>query len=572
MPVLRLGGSALELRATIFVTMFIVPLVCLLVLASVLTAYIIATNSITTYERVFSYYMNEMDDNLNAISVYLANTASKSLDLTDLIYDKNRPQSQLNIRNLYLYLKQDISYYPNVQYMFMYVDGAITMISSPYANNTGKLSYSKVKPFLSSYIASGKWAHSQWELKQIQDEQYLVRTLEYNGVYIGACVNTDTLIKQLKKYAVISNFKGFPNSIAIDTAAVNFSTDESQDAILWVPLLRFTLRTPSVEGSFSSVFTIDLSIELLYLVIVLFLSCMLLFMIPLSKQYLRRQFLKPIKILTSHMTRIKEGDINIILPEQLGGPEMSFVAQTFNQMMAEINDLNQRISDERLAERNLEMQCLNMQLDPHFFLNTLNSILLLSRNGKQAELQKIIHNFSNYFRSIFQAGESCLKLSEELGRCRDYANIYRIRCYKDFTVEFNIPEELYDCMVPQMCVQTFVENSLKYAMEDINGLHVCVDACSIQNQDGPMLKITIRDNGSGFSDAALEKLELQTTDYWSRAEHIGILNLIQRLQFLYGEKGTLKFGNFPTGGAYITICIPMPDSSAGNLKNQEGNL
>jgi hypothetical protein len=191
-------GLKMEMRATLFVALFIIPLVCLLVMACILSTNIILKNSINTYERIFTYYLSEIDDDLHAISIYLANTFSNSQNITELQYRNNDTKKQLNMQNTYLQFKQDITYYPSIQFMFIYDDGDISIASTPYTNAPGNLSYSNMKPFLAEYIADGydvEGKDANWRLWHVNDEQYLICIMEQNGIYIGALVNTDTLMR-----------------------------------------------------------------------------------------------------------------------------------------------------------------------------------------------------------------------------------------------------------------------------------------------------------------------------------------------------------------------------------------
>jgi uncharacterized membrane protein len=100
-------GSALKERAALFVTMFIVPLVCLFVVVTIVTAVFSVNNNIRSYERIFVYYIDEMDTSLNYINVYLVNTIQRNQIAADLIYNGTDKEYDLNIRKMYLQLNQD---------------------------------------------------------------------------------------------------------------------------------------------------------------------------------------------------------------------------------------------------------------------------------------------------------------------------------------------------------------------------------------------------------------------------------------------------------------------------------
>ena len=110
-----------------------------------------------------------------------------------------------------------------------------------------------------------------------------------------------------------------------------------------------------------------------------------------------------------------------------------------------------------------------------------------------------------------------------------------------------------------MCILTFLENSIKYAMEDLNSLCITVSVLKTQADEASYVDITIQDNGIGFPAETLTELNEELAAQPLTGSHIGIRNLQHRLYYLYRENASIAFSNVDSGGAQIRIHLPIQD-------------
>lgn len=195
-----------------------------------------------------------------------------------------------------------------------------------------------------------------------------------------------------------------------------------------------------------------------------------------------------------------------------------------------------------------------------FFLNTLNSAYLLVRAGDLDKLQLLLKSLTGYFRSIFRSNSDSTILSQELEQCRNYIYIYQIRCFKEIHLDSDIDQSLMNQPIPPMCILTFIENAIKYAVEDLNELHLTLTIHKMTTGSHTDMNIIIYDNGCGFSNDTLNTLNAECTTQPLTGSHIGIRNLQQRLYYYYKGAASILFDNTTHGGARITMKLPLYDT------------
>ena len=104
---------------------------------------------------------------------------------------------------------------------------------------------------------------------------------------------------------------------------------------------------------------------------------------------------------------------------------------------------------------------------------------------------------------------------------------------------------------------TFLENSIKYAHEQLKLLKLNVSAMLQQEDASYYLILTIKDNGVGFPDSLLQDIENYTPPFSIGNEHIGLKNLLSRFYYFYDGNAFIHLCNPKTGGACAEVKIPI---------------
>jgi signal transduction histidine kinase len=186
-----------------------------------------------------------------------------------------------------------------------------------------------------------------------------------------------------------------------------------------------------------------------------------------------------------------------------------------------------------------QFQNLQLQLQPHFLFNALNTISsVMYEDVKRADAMLV--QLSDLLRRTLRRPDAQqVPLEEEIEMVRAYLRIMQERFGDDLRVEIAMDPDVAQVLVPQLLLQPLVENSIRHAA-GTSPLQVTVRA---MRNEGDLL-LCVSDNGPGMRQVPSEN-------------GIGLTNTAERLAALYGESHKLSFGNQPGGGLTVTVQIPM---------------
>jgi two-component system, LytTR family, sensor kinase len=200
--------------------------------------------------------------------------------------------------------------------------------------------------------------------------------------------------------------------------------------------------------------------------------------------------------------------------------------------------------------RQSQLEILKSQLQPHFLFNTLNAVnALINEDPKAAG--RVITRLGELLRMSLAAGnQQEVPLRYELEFVRAYLDIQQTRLGSRLRVEFDVPEELHDFMVPALLLQPLAENAVLHGIAPLmRGGTVSIAA----TVEGDTLMLMVADTGAGFGQA--------------KRRGIGLTNMQLRLRQLYGAAHTFSIeDNEPTG---TIVKTSLPVRHAGHLPAAE---
>jgi two-component system LytT family sensor kinase len=198
------------------------------------------------------------------------------------------------------------------------------------------------------------------------------------------------------------------------------------------------------------------------------------------------------------------------------------------------------------------LDALQRQINPHFLFNTLNSIASLVRVKPEMARQMTV-KLANILRALLKDHDTYVPLSEELQFTDDYLDIEVVRFGPEkLRVKKEIDPRTLAILVPSILLQPLIENSIKHGLEPrIHGGTV-----TLRSQlDGDRVRIEVADDGVGMSDRPASALR-------SAGAGIGMKNVQERLEVLYGNQAHFSVISNPGRGTLVTIEIPanLPDA------------
>jgi two-component system, LytTR family, sensor kinase len=194
------------------------------------------------------------------------------------------------------------------------------------------------------------------------------------------------------------------------------------------------------------------------------------------------------------------------------------------------------------------MEALQNQINPHFLFNTLNSISSLVRFAPDTA-RELISKLATILRRLLNSADSFVPLREEVEFIDNYLDIEVVRFGEDkLRVVKELAPESLDVMVPSMLLQPLVENSIKH------GLASKVEGGSIHLRSrlsASGLVIEVEDDGVGMAAS-------QSPDSVSiRGAGIGMANISERLQVLYGDTARMTIDSHEGKGTLVRIRLPL---------------
>ncbi len=206
-----------------------------------------------------------------------------------------------------------------------------------------------------------------------------------------------------------------------------------------------------------------------------------------------------------------------------------------------------KLEDQRRLLLEARLDALQRQINPHFLFNTLNSIASLVRSKPELARQMTV-KLANILRALLKDHGSYVPLRDELKFTDDYLDIEVVRFGPEkLRVEKEIDPRTLEVLVPSILLQPLIENSIKHGLEPrIGGGTVTVRSRIV----GDKMLLEVADDGVGIDNGS------SSVRRPSSGSGIGIKNVQERLEVLYGEGARFNVVSNPGRGTVVSIEIP----------------
>ncbi len=261
-----------------------------------------------------------------------------------------------------------------------------------------------------------------------------------------------------------------------------------------------------------------------------------------------RTLLNGLKQLHATMTRVSQGDLNVSISSQ-SRDEIGVLTNTFNDMLDKLRRLIERTKNDERLKGELELRILRAQIDPHFLYNTLSFINWKCIRAGQDDVSGMIEELSTFYRTCLNKGQEQTTVRNEVTNVRAYVAI-QLKLHNDgFDALYEIPEELYDCVMPNFILQPVVENAILHGIDKQRAERGRLVICLCEREG--MLIFTVLDNGPGLTDDMRGLPD---------SKGYGLKNVDERLRLHYGDRCGVTLKNAPYGGCMVELRFP---SSSG---------
>jgi len=275
---------------------------------------------------------------------------------------------------------------------------------------------------------------------------------------------------------------------------------------------------------------------------------------------------RPIRLLSSAMVRFGAGDLSARAPRG-GEDEVGRLSQTFNQMGDNIKVLVGKVLEEQRLKRDAELRSLQMQINPHFLYNTLESINWMARMGKADDVCVMVTSLGDLMRASINSRDY-VSLREEIASLRNYLQIQKYRYGEKLEYRIDVAAGTEELSVPKLIIQPLVENAIYHGIEPSIGKGLVAIKSFLRGGD---LVVAVEDNGVGMSPESIaDILAVEEGGGGASAPRpIGMRNVIRRIKTLYGEPYGLEIQSEQYDSTTVTMLLPARPRPREGLPPEE---
>jgi two-component system, sensor histidine kinase YesM len=264
------------------------------------------------------------------------------------------------------------------------------------------------------------------------------------------------------------------------------------------------------------------------------------------------QFDKQLDILLS------DDDANIVPCTNI--PEYDYILSRFGDIRSQLNTMIEEIVKHEKYRNQLELEKLRYQINPHFLMNTLNTVHWMAIMNDQEEIDILIQSLNHLLAYNLDKCVDNATIETEITALTEYIEIQQSRY--DFSFEINREpmdiKFLYPC--PKFILQPLVENSLYHGYKENMKLILTITL-------GERINISIMDTGLGMTKEQL--LRFKNHDFRSfihykeksRSMGIGLDYVLQSLHSYYKNDFNFSIDSELENGTTIVLSLPFNTTS-----------
>jgi len=288
-----------------------------------------------------------------------------------------------------------------------------------------------------------------------------------------------------------------------------------------------------------------------YTVIIIAVVFAALFIFGVIIYFVSNQLTRRLKILLKGLKSVRYDNINIQLPVT-SRDEFGELAENFNHMTNRIHELIERVFKAQILEKEMELKALEAQINPHFLYNTLSTISWMARKVNAENIENLTFLLSKFYRLVLSKGNSIITVRDEIELLKAYIEIEKTRFDNLFRVSYDLDDEALNYEMIKIILQPIAENAINHGIAPKGYKGTLVIKL---RQDNENLYFSIIDDGVGIRKDVLQRIDKGDIKK-ERESGYAIKNVRDRINAVYGEKGSISIFSRPGIGCSVRIAIP----------------
>lgn len=269
--------------------------------------------------------------------------------------------------------------------------------------------------------------------------------------------------------------------------------------------------------------------------------------------------------LSKKIKEVSQGNFNVRTIID-GEDEIGILSRHLDSMIRNtkelINKVNKTNQQKSLLERRqseMKFKMLASQINPHFLFNSLESLRMEAHSIGAEELANTIKSLGKFIRNNLEVTSEQITLEQELELVKLYLEIQKFRFDNRLRYVFRVDPDSLETLIPPLIIQPLVENSVIHGLEGLMEGGV-VEVKIELNQH--ILDVKVTDNGVGMDEQTLVQIQtMMNEEDEEKVTRLGLRNIHQRLQIIYGNKSGLRISSKQGEGTSISFSVKVGGES-----------
>lgn len=280
--------------------------------------------------------------------------------------------------------------------------------------------------------------------------------------------------------------------------------------------------------------------------------------IAITAYFFTRSFSKRVTCLVNKIKLVEAGNFTVT-EEISGSDEIAILDKQFNSMLKRLKDLIQKNYIQQLEKKEAELRNLQLQINPHFLYNTLETISSMAAIKHEFNICDLCEKLGAIFRySLGRNYGEYVSIDQELKHTQNYIFIQKARFGNKFKVKYDVEEELMHHQILRFILQPIVENAI------IHGLSMCAGTGNLEvsiKKENDSILIRIQDDGVGMTSERLTSLidyiDNFKTTLSNGSKSIGVKNVNERIKLSCGSDYGITIQSELNQGSCFIITLPL---------------
>jgi len=312
------------------------------------------------------------------------------------------------------------------------------------------------------------------------------------------------------------------------------------DNFTWSVLVLIPVN--ELSSDVNRIYYINIILILFSLVAILFLTLIM-----------NKVIIKPITNLSKKMELVSIGNLEIYI-QSSRTDEIGILENGFNAMILSLKKYIKKVESQEKNKREMEIQILQTQINPHFLRNTLNTIKWMAEIKQANGITNAIISLSRLLDYYVSSTECMVPVKTELASIMEYVYLQKLRYQNKFSISINVEDEILDKNILKLSFQPIIENSIIHGFASKRGQCTIVLNGKVEDK---CIIFTISDNGVGINKNELEKLLVNDIKNVSRFEGIALKNIDERIKLHFGIDYGIKIYSTKGKGTDVLMIMPV---------------